>query len=102
MLSQIKTPSFLRDSAIFGTMVQFPVNPYVTGSSPVARAKIDTPLFQAFEQRAFLLPVVSPATPTHKSKQKFVRTNAGFILYFQPTVDSFRTFMAAPVLYKNL
>ena len=53
MLSQIKTPSFLRDSAIFGTTVQFPVNPYVTGSSPVARAKIDNPLFQAFEQRAF-------------------------------------------------
>ena len=55
MSRQTKTPSFLRDSAIFETTVQFPVNPYVTGSSPVARAKIDTPLFQAFEQRAFLL-----------------------------------------------
>ena len=39
MLSQTKTSSFLRDSAIFETTVQFPVNPYVTGSSPVARAK---------------------------------------------------------------
>ena len=29
------------------------VNPYVVGSSPTARAKIDNPLFQAFEQRAF-------------------------------------------------
>ena len=38
MLSQTKTSSFLRDSAIFETTVQFPVNPYVTGSSPVARA----------------------------------------------------------------
>ena len=47
MLSQIKTPSFLRDSAIFGTTVQFPVNPYVTGSSPVARATVYKPLLQS-------------------------------------------------------
>ena len=40
MSRQTKIPSFLRDSAIFETTVQFPVNPYVTGSSPVARAKI--------------------------------------------------------------
>ena len=31
------------------------VNTYVTGSSPVARAKLDDPLFQAFEQRVFSL-----------------------------------------------
>ena len=39
MLSQIKAPSFLRTSAVFEKIVQFTVNPYVTGSSPVARAK---------------------------------------------------------------
>ena len=42
-------------SGIVQSVEQRTVNPYVTGSSPVARAKIDNPLFQAFEQRAFLL-----------------------------------------------
>ena len=39
MSPQTKKPSFLRISAIFEKIVQFTVNPYVTGSSPVARAK---------------------------------------------------------------
>lgn len=51
MSRQTKTPSFLRNSAIFETTVQFPVNPYVVGSSPTARAKD----FQGFQTKAFFL-----------------------------------------------
>ena len=39
MSPETKTPSFLRISAVFEKIVQFTVNPYVTGSSPVARAR---------------------------------------------------------------
>ena len=47
MSPETKTPSFLRISAVFEKIVQFTVNPYVTGSSPVARATVYKPLLQS-------------------------------------------------------